>query len=230
MSNEFSPSGLRVNKDIYLPESSPENFLMRYFHEVGHVLSEKLSFDDGEVLTVDECKYGIASLPSDLLALTFRYLYTPNLPYSLQATKNVADMIISFFSKGHFNPDLLNLHTNVPPEEIYQLVLNANGSLGTSAIDEDGNLTYVSTNFGRDIEIPAIFCERGCLRILENTLNRYLAPHREIRFSFVFPNDGSSHWRAHKFVERAFSRRGWRIPSALDLDLLSSIEGIKPKN
>ena len=215
--SSFNPHGVRIERDIYLVESSPVNFLLRYFHEIGHILGDDLSYRDGDILTPAEVVSTQAPIDySETFMLFSQVISAPGYDRVNNLTIESANIILNTFTLGKFDPTSIKLHYPVTQEELEDLLKSAHETPGI-IINEKGELEGVNTKDGRDAEISAMAVEIGCLKILENTINS-LSPQDLLSITVQREDKGDSHSRAMKIVERTYQpNRSFILPSAKDL-------------
>lgn len=213
--------GFSSGNDIY---QSPQSFIdgiSTYCHEVGHVLGDRLSFQAGlkwwqveNVRSLDEIKNYKISI----------YLEPTEIQYlrkSISNKKNthindegliIAGKLLNTFSMGNFHPRMVNFH-NISQRELEKILAREGSSTTKTA---NGEVLPVNSRAGRDSEIPSFTTEVACLLLLENTLIKYRINFNESDLGFC-TSSSPSHQRAINIVSGALSRKGWRLPSMVDI-------------
>lgn len=221
--------GFRSGKDIYLPPQDFLNTISVFCHEVGHVLGNEMSFQTGLypgekaiVTNFDEIKSGnlrIKLEPNEIVHI-MKYL-SNNEPVPIEGlTLSIALKLLDVFSKGNFTLTSIISH-NVTQEELHRLVAEKGSS--TTTTKQAGTTTeilVVNSKSGRNEELSSYTTEVSCLLILENTLKWY-GIYRSDGAITISASISPPHQRAINIISRAFSGKGWRIPSMLDINLRS---------
>lgn len=204
--------GLRIGNEIFLPRFKPVDFLSHYWHEAGHIIGDELSFVKGDVLTPDEVKKTKLNLSRKEAFKIILILFRINFPGQEMFAIDLANRILTVFTKGNFDNNKIILHNNLTDEEFKSLV-NENTPSETTALNEAGEITTISTKKGRDKEISAYTADAACKHILMNSLGI----EKGVGYKKgEFPYD-SSHTRAINIVIQAYTHHGYVLPSMLDL-------------
>jgi hypothetical protein len=218
-SPEFKPQGLRIGNTIYITECPPLNFFSTYFHEVGHILGDVLSFLQGDVLTPQEIAVTYAQVTSIEARLLLSQAVNPNMDWkSPNWNHRIADDILDIFSKGHFEKKHIDLHYPVPEEKIIRMLKAAPPSQRPGIkINSTGELEGDNTKDARNRELPAMYVETGCIKMLENTINRQFE-YPQLAIGLSQSTESTSHVRAFRIAQRAFQpNHTLYIPSLKDI-------------
>jgi hypothetical protein len=219
MENEIQGMRTRTEQGrdqiLLLHQKGVLDLFLTYFHEVGHVISNRYSFLEGDVLSPRDAERASVKISGKELATLIILLSAhkvPFLKFKMKGTiKGIADRILTAYTKDKWDPKSIELG-HASEKKIKKIILEKdNGDIKTAHIDSQFNVTFKNSREGRDAEVPPIAVEKACMKILENSL---LAS-----FSYPEQNDQykrSSHGRAHRVVETIF-KKGWMIPSQLDM-------------
>lgn len=215
-------SGLRSGKEIFLPPRTVVDLLSTYCHEVGHIIGDDMSFQDGsndgeepDVLSIDEVKD-----PNTRITLTNKEQeYLKNTIFSTEKVSldpvliGITNKLLDLFTKGNFDPRSIRCHS-VTQKELEEKVSTM--SISTLSRNSEGGIIAVNSKDGRDSEIPSFTTELSCLQILENTL-AYYEIFSKSQYFIANTVDSPAHQRAKNILSRAFEGRGWRLPSMKDI-------------
>lgn len=199
--------------EIFLtPQSDIIYLFICYFHEVGHSLGRLYSFVKGDVLTAKECATTRVRLsPDEAIKIRLYMMAEPtNIPFKMQgALKNIADRIVSVYTKGKWDPTSITF-ANAHSDALAQRILDQDaGVINSTIVHEDLSVESRYTRAGRNEEIPSMTAEVNCLKILSNTIKREL----ESPVTEEFPK--TSHTRARLLVDY-LQKRGKNPPSIVD--------------
>ena len=215
-------SGYRDGKEIWIRKSDAINLLDNYFHEVGHVLGDIMSFRNGDVLTPDEVKLNIPEFPREKLIRLHQLLFakSPFLrnPKDIQEIIQYSNRIMMVFTKGKFKPGsrfkprMIRLHTDISQNDLLRTI-RQHGGANTIHFTSDDTIEYVDGRNGRNSEISSHVTEIACLRLHENAIRVYDSTYAVINS----PPQSPAHRRAFLIVQRAYVGNGWTVPSRADL-------------
>lgn len=219
---ELKIAGYVKGREIYLPPSSMINLVANASHEAGHIIGDELSFQgrngkDQEVITFKELK---ASSPFILLTDEEIEYLTCNLNKQNavleENTISIIKKLLAVFTKGNFDTESIHFN-NISQEELNKSIASSKVNTVEAIGEEDMHFRAVSSREGRNEEVPPMVCQVICMEIFQNILQNYcLLEDYQTISSPDFPS--SSHQRAYKIVEEAYSR-GWVLPSSFDMKL-----------
>ncbi len=203
---------------LLVPKTELGKLFSLYFHEVGHELAIKLSFIQGDVLSVNETKKISVPLSRKEFARIVLLLFAESIEMPLQMKgiiKRVADRILCVYSKGKWNPSSIEIK-HASREEIVERIANQpRREISTLTVDQNKRATLRYTRKGRNDEVPAIGVEEACMRILTNSLNHIrFIDYGEASWDREYKK--SSHGRAKKLVRYMYAKE-IEFPSNVDI-------------
>lgn len=218
-------SGYRNGKEIFQPPLDYINAISTYCHEVGHILGDKLSFKSGfkwwnrkNILSFDDINSNkiCITLSKEELEYSRRHMYDHDKLHIKDEVLSISQKLLKTLFRGKFHKKNVVLH-DVSYEELNNIVADQ-GSTTTSTTLEEGvrKMEIVNSKHGRNSELPSVYVEAACLLILENTLKK----HNIIVDAGLIQmpkRDSAPHQRAQNIVYRAYSSKGWRVPSTKDI-------------
>ncbi len=214
-------AGLRVGWNVYINRDlNPYDWITTFTHEVGHLIGDTISFQDGSVLSpleVQGTNICLSHDEQDLLSQVFggskRRILTEISDSDLEILTEIGrKLILAFVLNKEHGLENLVLHS-LGSDQLVEVARTVN--LVTAEVKSDGKIVSKSDKFGRDLELPSCLTEYACTQILENTLVRYRIISG--RTQLVVAYQGLPHQRAQNIIARAF-RYNYRLPSLLDLD------------
>lgn len=213
---ERIPGAFRVNNEVFLQPQPLLLGFLHFFHEVGHVMGDHLSFRR-DVLSIPEVSQTYVEL-DDIEVAHLNELLSHKNPVALdEITYSIARKIIYGLSRGNFDPeDHIILHQLTEKQFVSRLKELIQIYRGSTLQEIGGKIVLVNSKKGRTVELSAIFAEICCLLILENTVQAYL-PNSTLAQEFNFSGKFTANrQRALNIIGRAFDR-GLTIPSMKDL-------------
>jgi hypothetical protein len=218
---------LIVGRNIYLTDSPLIFLFSDYAHEVGHMLGNKLSFLNGDVLRPDEVKtahFQLTTADASILSAVARGGLEKR--GAIRTVKPIIDKILTIYSKGEFKPSDVKTHYKVSVNRMGNLIRKSREAHGSTKgllgweITKDLNLIPLRTKEGMRGELSAYAVQVAVQTIIQNAIND-LAPNQW--YNAKIDNEtlpGTFHDTALKIVKRAYAGTGWIIPSAKDLGII----------
>lgn len=206
--------GLCIDKEIWIAPSTAVQYIKRLSHEIGHTFEDDLSFRN-DVLTPDEVKKCVLRIKGfDKADKIYKKVKdTDTLLSSFDYLNDLVFNAVNEFTKGKFDPKKITIHTNVPEEEIKDIIRRAGGSI-TTIIGLDGEEIETNTKLGRNTELSAITTQYAVRTILQNTLDMF---GYKVKWWQEYETDAKSHYRAERIVKRAYQNKVWILPSIKDI-------------
>ncbi len=204
--------GITTDNHILLPTLKPSEFFGAFWHEYGHPIGKALSFLQGQVLTPDEVM--ATAIPLSLptrTKLMYDLMFHDKPKAGLnEALVPTAMKVLKVFTKGNFDFSKYILELDYPYGELVKRVQRDPNNV-TVTTDELGELKGIASKEGRKTELSPIAVEAGCNKILANSISSLLT------YKFERVDHDSSHAKAWTVVHRAYSQKGYIIPSEKDL-------------
>ena len=214
-------SAMKLGNKVLLPPLRPVDLLSSYFHEIGHFISEQLSFVSNDVLTPDEAKETRLDLSFKETLYLVKTVFYGNRPMCMNdRLLQSANKFLNVYTKGNFDVDPIIVQNVSSKEELLEIFKEKAGK-GNASIElaKNGELKAISSREGRNTELSAIITELGCLSVLENSMSytlRWLLDDFNFHI-YTYPGN-TNYQRAYNIVHQAYKGTGWTLPSLLDID------------